>query len=195
MSQALTLSKRYKTILERQGINTPLRLAHFFAQLDHESNLQPKRENMNYSATRLREVFPRYFTVAQAQEYARKPTAIANRVYAQRMGNGPESSGQGWKYRGGGYMQHTGRNEYKTLTENLGVDYLSNPNLLLNEADAMLAAIDYWRRLDLNKHADRDDLDSISDLINIGKLTARVGDANGYADRKNKLNKYKKVFK
>lgn len=195
MSKALGLSKKYKTILNRAGINTPMRLAHFFAQLDHESNLQPTRENMNYSASRLRQVFPKYFTLSQAQSYARKPQAIANRVYSNRMGNGNEASGDGWKYRGGGYLQHTGKNEYKILTKNLKVDYVRNPDLLLNEADAMLAAIDYWNRLNLNKYADQDNLDAISDLINIGRLTPRIGDANGYADRKNKLSKYKQVFK
>lgn len=194
MSKALGLSKKYKTILNRAEINTPARLAHFFAQLDHESNLQSTRENMNYSASRLRQVFPKYFTLAQAQAYARKPQAIANRVYANRMGNGDEASGDGWKYRGGGYLQHTGKNEYKILTKNLKVDYVRNPDLLLNEADAMLAAIDYWNRLNLNKYADQDNLDAISDLINIGRLTSRIGDANGYADRKKKLEKYKKIF-
>lgn len=194
MSKALNLSKKYKTILNRAGINTSLRLAHFFAQLDHESNLQPKRENTNYSEKRLLQVFPKYFTKSQASYYARKPQAIANRVYANRMKNGNEKSGDGWRYRGGGYMQHTGRAEYEILTKNLGVDYIKNPDLLLNEADAMLAAIDYWSRLKLNNYADKDNLDAISDLINIGRLTSRVGDANGYADRKNKLNKYKKVF-
>lgn len=194
MSKALKLSKKYRTILNRAGINTPLRLAHFFAQLDHESKLQPTRENTNYSEKRLLQVFPRYFTKSQASQYARKPQAIANRVYANRMKNGNEKSGDGWRYRGGGYMQHTGRQEYEILTKNLGVNYLENPDLLLNEADAMLAAIDYWSRLKLNIYADKDNLDAISDLINIGRLTARVGDANGYADRKNKLNKYKKVF-
>lgn len=194
MSKALKLSKKYRTILNRAGINTPLRLAHFFAQLDHESNLQPTRENTNYSEKRLLQVFPKYFTKSQASQYARKPQAIANRVYANRMKNGNEKSGDGWRYRGGGYMQHTGRQEYEILTKNLGVDYIKNPDLLLNEADAMLAAIDYWSRLKLNNYADKDNLDAISDLINIGRLTARVGDANGYADRKNKLNKYKKVF-
>lgn len=194
MATALSLSTKYKTILGRAGINTKLRLAHFFAQLDHESNLQPKRENTNYSETGLLKTFPKYFTPAQAKQYARKPQVIANRVYANRMGNGPESSGDGWFFRGGGYMQHTGQKEYEILKKNLGVDYVKNPDLLLNEADAMLAAIDYWTRLKLNQYADKDNLDAISDLINIGRLTPRVGDANGYADRKAKLNKYKQQF-
>ena len=191
---ALELAKKYKIILNKGGINTPLRLAHFFAQLDHESNLEPTRENMNYSANRLLAVFPKYFNKTTAADYARKPQAIANRVYANRMGNGNEASGDGWKYRGGGYLQHTGENEYQILSDNLGVDYVSNPSLLLNEADAMLAAIDGWNRRKLNIYADRDNLDAVSDIINLGRLTNRVGDANGFADRKAKLAKYKKEF-
>lgn len=194
MSRAFDLSKTYKTILTKGGINTPLRLAHFFAQLDHESNLEPRRENMNYSADRLLAVFPKYFNKATAAQYARKPQAIANKVYANRMGNGNEASGDGWKYRGGGFLQHTGENEYQILSENLNVDYVNNPDLLMNEADAMLAAIDGWNRRKLNVYADRDNLDAVSDIINIGRLTDKYGDANGFADRKAKLAAYKKEF-
>ncbi|WP_312900197.1 glycoside hydrolase family 19 protein [Chryseobacterium taichungense] len=192
---ALELSKKYKTLLEKNGINTMLRLAHFFAQLDHESGLVVKRENMNYSAERLLQVFPKYFNAATAQQYARKPEAIANRVYANRMGNGNEASGDGWKYRGGGFLQHTGKNEYKTLKERTGIDYVAQPELLLNEADALIAALDYWNRSSLSLLADKDDLDGISDVINIGRKTAKYGDSNGFADRAAKLKLYKTVFK
>ena len=80
MSQALELSKKYKTLLERHRINTPLRQAHFFAQLDHESGLVPRRENINYSAKRLLEVFPKYFNNTSANQYAGKSQLIANKV-------------------------------------------------------------------------------------------------------------------
>lgn len=191
---ALDISKQYKTLLEKHRINTPLRKAHFFAQLDHESGLVPKRENMNYSAARLLQIFPKYFNSVSANQYAGKPQLIANRVYANRMGNGNEASGDGYKNRGAGLMQHTGANEFKVLTARTGIDYASDPNKLLNMADALIAAIDYWNRLGLSNYADKDDLDSISDLINIGRRTSKIGDANGYADRKNKLAKYKKEF-
>ena len=108
------------------------------------------------------------------------------------MGNGDESSGDGWKFRGGGLLQHTGKNEYKVLTARTGIDYVSHPELLNNEADALIAAIDFWNRLGLSNLADKDDLDSISDLINIGRKTNTYGDANGFADRKLKL--AKKIF-
>lgn len=195
MATALELSKKYKSRLDKGGINTPLRLAHFFAQIDHESALEPVRENMNYSAERLLKVFKKYFNATIAKQYARKPEAIGNRVYANRMGNGNEVSGDGFKYRGGGYLQHTGKNEYVTLSKNLGVDYVAQPNLLMNEADAMIAAIDGWNRRKLNPFADIDNLDAISDIINIGGRTKAYGDANGFPDRKKKLDFYKKEFK
>lgn len=192
---ALELSKKYKSLLDKHRIDTPLRLAHFFAQLDHESNLTSKRENLNYSAEGLLKTFKKYFNATTAKQYARKPEAIANRVYANRMSNGNEASGDGWKYRGGGLLQHTGKSEYMILTARTGINYVANPELLNNEADALIAAIDYWNRLGLSNLADKDDLDSISDLINIGRKTTTYGDANGFADRKLKVTKYKKEFK
>lgn len=194
MATALELSKKYKSLLDKHKINTPLRLAHFFAQLNHESKLQPKRENLNYSAEGLLKTFKKYFTVSTAKEYARQPEKIANRVYANRMDNGNEASGDGWKYRGGGLLQHTGKAEYKILKARTGIDYVSFPEKLNNEADALIAAIDYWNRLGLSYYADKDDLDSISDLINIGRKTTNYGDANGFLDRLTKLKKYKKEF-
>ncbi|WP_374440659.1 glycoside hydrolase family 19 protein [Epilithonimonas sp.] len=194
MASALELSKKYKSLLEKYRINTPLRMAHFFAQLDHESNLQLKRENLNYSAEGLLKTFKKYFNNTTATQYARKPEAIANRVYANRMDNGDEKSGDGWRYRGGGFLQHTGKAEYKILKARTGIDYVTNPELINNEADALIAAIDYWNRLGLSNYADNDDLDSISDLINIGRKTTTYGDANGFSDRLSKLKKYKREF-
>ena len=195
MATALELSKKYKTLLDKYKVNTPLRLAHFFAQIDHESNLTPKRENLNYSAEGLLKIFKKYFTKATAQQYARKPEAIANKVYANRMSNGNEASGDGWRYRGGGFLQHTGKAEYQILKDRTGIDYVNNPELINNEPDALIAALDYWNRLNLSSYADKDNLDAISDLINIGRITQAYGDANGFADRKNKLIKYKAEFK
>lgn len=193
--EAQELSKKYKSLLEKHKINTPLRLAHFFAQLDHESSLVPKRENLNYSAEGLLKTFKKYFNTTTAKQYARQPEKIANKVYANRMSNGNEDSGDGWKYRGAGLLQHTGKAEYMILTARTGIDYVKNPEKLNNEADALIAAIDYWNRLGLSNYADKDDLDAISDLINIGRRTTTYGDSNGFADRKAKLIKYKSVFK
>lgn len=196
MATALGLSEKYKTLLNKNGINTPLRKAHFFAQIDHESGLKPISENLNYSTEGLLKTFPKYFRIKEAaRTYARKPQMIANKVYAGRMGNGPETSGDGWKYRGRGFIQITGKNNYRLLSDKTGIDYISDPDLLLNESDAMISALWYWNASNLNKHSDNDDLDAISDLINIGRETEKYGDANGFIDRKEKLAYYKTIFK
>lgn len=172
---ALELSKKYKTLLDQKGINTPIRLAHFFAQLDHESNLVAKRESLYYTTVEsARATFKTPFkgkTDTFVNSYLKNSIRMANYVYANRMGNGNEASGDGYKNRGGGYMQHTGADEMKILKDRTGIDFVSNPDLLKEEPNAMIAAIDFWNRKGLSRFADRDDLDGISDLINIGRLT------------------------
>ena len=137
----MDLLRKYRTLLAKYGVTTPRRQAMFLAQLDHESGLKPISENFNYSASALLRVFGKYFTPALAVEYERKPEKIANRVYANRMGNGDECSGDGWKYRGRGFIQTTGKTNYKLLSMHTGIDYVNNPDLLLNEADAMIGAL------------------------------------------------------
>ena len=196
LNDSVKLNVKYNTLLNKWGINTPLRRAHFFAQIYHESNFDhDKVENLNYSAKRLREVFAKYFTIEQAQRYAGKPVAIGSRVYANRMGNGSESSGEGYKYRGRGLIQITGKNNYAALSKATGIDYVKNPDLLLTEADSMISACWFWKTNGLNKYADQDDVDGVSDLINIGKKTVKHGDSNGFADRLEKTKFYKKQFK
>lgn len=194
LEKAKELADRYKSLLTKYGITTTLRKAHFFAQAYHESKLEPISENLNYSAKRLREVFPKYFTVAQANQYAGKPQAIANRVYANRMGNGSESSGDGWRYRGKGFFQITGFNNYKEMSKDTGIDYVGNPDLLLTEADSMVSALWYWNERNLSRYADQDDVDAVSDLINIGKLTDKVGDSHGYKQRYDLTQQLKKIL-
>ena len=190
----MELATKYKTLLNKNKVNTPLRLSHFFTQAEHESGLKLISENLNYSAKGLRATFSRYFTDLEAIKYQRKPQMIANRVYANRMGNGNEASGDGWKYRGRAFFQITGKNNYTLLSIFTGIDYVNNPDLLLNEADAMISALWYWNTNNLNKYADKDDLDAISDIINIGRKTDKYGDANGFAHRKELLAKYKKTY-
>lgn len=183
----MELAKKYKTLLDNNNINTPLRLAHFFAQIHHESNLKPVAENLNYSAQVLRNVFGKYFpTLTEAEAYARKPEKIANKVYANRMGNGDEQSGDGWKYRGRGFIQITGKNNYNTLSDDTGICYVGNPDLLLNEADSMVSALWFWNKNNLNRWADADDVREVTRRIN--------GGYNGLAHRTELLRKYKKQF-
>ncbi|WP_417832769.1 glycoside hydrolase family 19 protein [Terasakiella sp.] len=184
----MELAKKYKTLLNKNFVNMPLRLAHFFAQIHHESNLRAISENLNYSAESLRKVFGKYFpSVETANKYARNPEAIANKVYANRMGNGSEESGDGWKYRGRGFIQLTGKENYKLLSNATKTNYLENPDLLLNEADAMVAALWFWNIKNLNLYADRDDVKEVTRRIN--------GGYNGLAHRTELLNKYKNIFK
>lgn len=191
----MILSKKYKTLLNKYYVNTPLRLAHFFAQLEAESRLKPVEENLNYSAKRLQQVFKKYFpTVELANKYGGNKVAIASRVYANRMGNGCEDSREGYLFRGRGFIQLTGRDNYVMLSKDTRINYLLNPDWLLREPDAMIAALWYWSKNNLNKHADADNIDAISDLINIGRITKTYGDSNGFKERLNALNKYKKEF-
>lgn len=196
LEDSVKLASKYNSLLNKYDINTPLRRAHFFAQIYHESGFNAGlAENMNYSKKRLLEVFGKYFTNEQAERYVGKPEAIGSRVYANRMGNGSEQSKEGYRYRGRGFIQLTGKDNYTALSKYSGVDYVSNPDLLLNEADAMIAACWYWKINNLNKYADIDDIDGVSDLVNIGKKTSRYGDSNGFKDRLEKLKYYKKQFK
>jgi putative chitinase len=162
---------------ERFGINTPKRLSAFIAQLAHETgSLRSIEENLNYSAEKLLEVFPRYFKdLATAQKYARKPEAIANRVYANRLGNGDEASGDGWKYRGRGLFQTTGKANYIRVGKALGLDLVTYPALLCKPENAALAAGFYWSDNGLSKPADVEDIKTITKKIN--------GGYNGYTDR------------
>ena len=192
----MELYEKYKTLLNGYHINTPLRLAHFMAQIDHESGLKSVREGFYYrDVETLRATFYSPFkgkSDAFVKQYIKSPEKCANYVYANRGGNGSEASGDGWRYRGGGMLQNTFYNGYLRLTKDTGIDFLSNPDLILVEANAMVAACNYWKNNNLNKYADLDDLDAVSDLINKGRLTEVEGDTNGYKDRKEKLAKWKK---
>ena len=194
LKYALILAKRYRTLLDKNGINTRLRLAHFFAQAYSESKFEVVSENLNYSEATLLKVFGKYFNKTTAKQYARKPEAIANVVYANRMGNGNTQSGDGWRYRGRWFFQITGKNNYIQVTADTGTDYLTNPEAHMTEADAMITALWYWNERNLNKYEDQDDVDGVSDTINIGRKTTKIGDANGYKERYTATQELKKLF-
>lgn len=162
--------------MARFNINTAGRKAAFIAQISHESGRFSRiEENLNYSADGLLKIFPRHFTADQAASYARKPQAIANRVYAGRMGNGAEVSGDGWRYRGRGLIQITGLNNYKACGNATGLSLVTNPDLLLGLAAAAMSAAWFWSSNGCNELADRDDFAGITKRIN--------GGLNGQADR------------
>jgi predicted chitinase len=156
-------------------IDTRTRLAHFLGQLFHESGyLRHTVENLNYSTEGLLKTFRKYFTPDLARTYARQPERIANRVYALRMGNGDERSCDGWKFRGRGLVQVTGKDNYRALGKWLGVDLLSNPDRVATEYAAH-SAVWFWTVNNLNRWADTDDVTLVTKIIN--------GGTNGLADR------------
>jgi putative chitinase len=162
------------------GINTPLRVAHFLAQCGHESGgFRVTQENLNYSAKGLNGIFRKYFpTEASAAAYARQPQKIANKVYANRMANGSEASGDGYKFRGRGYIQLTGRDNYTQFGKAIGVDIPSNPDLVSSKY-ALASAAWFWSKNGLNKLADNGATDTV-----VTSITKRVnGGTIGLPDR------------
>lgn len=151
-------------------ITTALRIAHLLAQLAVESvRFTRLVENLNYSASRLMEVWPaRFPTMASTNGYALNPKALANKVYGDRMGNGAASSGDGWRYRGRGLIQLTGANNYRAAAEDSGLPLLNDPDLAAEPMKAARLACLYFRRNNLNAIADRDDLKALRKRVNGG---------------------------
>jgi len=129
-------------IMEKFGIDNPLRLSHFLSQCAHESgNFKFLNENLNYSADGLRKIFPKYFpTIEVANKYARQPEKIANKVYGGRMGNGDEASGDGYKFRGRGFIQLTGKDNYAAFDKFVDDDIMANPDLVATKYPLTSAA-------------------------------------------------------
>jgi predicted chitinase len=166
--------------LPLHGIDTDLRVAHFLGQVLQESGgLKAVRENMRYSAERLRKVFKTRFTEAQAREYAGKAERIGNRVYANRLGNGDEASGDGFRYRGRGLIQLTGKSHYRKFSKYIGEDVVEKPELVATK-HAVTSALYFWNARKLNELADADDVSGITLKVNgramrgLAKRSARV---------------------
>lgn len=174
---------------QRYHINTGGRRAMYLAELAHESQgFTRTEENMNYSAERLLQVFPRYFDVEQANAYARDPRRIASRVYGGRMGNGNEASGDGWKFRGRGLIQLTGKDNYwQFSTAYFGDDRLvHDPEPVSKPHLAALSAGFFWEKHGLNSCADRSDLVECTIRIN--------GGTNGLDDRRQWYRRAQGIF-
>lgn len=157
-------------------INTPQRVAAFLAQCGHESGgWTTFQENLNYSAQGLCNTFKKYFpTVEAATPYARQPEKIANRVYANRMGNGPEESGDGWKFRGRGPIQLTGKANYTAYAKAMFDDWetvVNTPDWVTEDKDfALMSAIWFWNSHNLNHYADLADIKTMTKIINGGYI-------------------------
>lgn len=159
-------------------ISTPERVASFVSQCSHESaHFTRLEENLFYSRPeRIREIFKsRVTTDARARELARNPKGLANAVYGGRLGNGGEASGDGWKYRGRGLIQLTGRHNYSDASVELGRPYVDNPDLVAQPSDACLTAAWFWHTNKLNLLADVTDIRAITRAIN-GPALAGLAD-------------------
>jgi putative chitinase len=172
-------------------INTPLRLAHFLAQCGHESGgFKATQENLNYSASGLKGIFSKYFKEAGlAESYQRNPQKIASRVYGGRMGNGPESTGEGYKFRGRGYIQLTGKDNYTAFGKAINEDMTANPDKVATHY-ALLSAAWFFSKNGLHRMAD----EGASDLV-VTKITKRVnGGTIGLPDRIKHFKEYYKLL-
>jgi|GEM_PF-425385 len=173
-------------LLEQHHINTPLRIAHFLAQVLHESTRMSRvEENLNYSASGLLKVFKKYFTADQAQQCARQPVKIANRVYANRLGNGDANSGEGFCYRGRGLIQLTGKSNYQQFSDWVSDDVVGHPDLVADRY-AVHSAVYFWTSRNLSSLADADDVEAVTQRIN--------GGLNGLEDRRHFLERAKDEF-
>ena len=174
-------------VVIKYKINTPLRLAHFLSQCHHESaGFNVVEENLNYSAEGLLRTFKKYFTQEQANEYAHNKVRIASRVYANRMGNGDEASQEGWLYRGRGYIQLTGKDNYAAINDQLPEDIIKNPDLVATQYP-MLSAAWFWDHNNINDLCDNETIEDVTRKVN--------GGLNGIVDRSRLFYDYLDILK
>lgn len=167
------------------GVSTPLRVAHLMAQLAHESmGFSRLTENLNYSAGRIRVIWPRL--ADRATELARNPEKLANAAYANKIGNGKEETGDGWRFRGRGFIQLTGRHNYRTRGQDIGLDLIMDPDLAVRPDIAARLALSFWKANGLNTLADADDVEAVTRRIN--------GGTHGLEERERLTAKAKGIF-
>jgi putative chitinase len=173
------------------NITNVLRLAHFLSQCGHESGgFKAVKENLNYSADGLAKIFPKYFSGGINESYARQPEKIANRIYANRMGNGDEASGEGYKFRGRGFIQLTGKQNYAAFGKSIGEDILSNPDLVATKYPLSSAAF-FFNNNNLWAICDKG-----ADVATVTAVTKRVnGGTIGIDDRIKHFNEFYNLLK
>lgn len=178
-------------IMEKFNCNTPLKLAHFLAQCSHESgHFKFVEENLNYSSAGLKKIFPKYFPNNLSESYARNPEKIASRVYGGRMGNGDEATKEGYKFRGRGYIQLTGKENYKRFGQFIGEDTVANPDLVSKKYPLTSAAF-FFNSNGLWSICDRGSDDSV-----VTSVTRRVnGGTIGLSDRIKEFKRFHNLLK
>jgi putative chitinase len=178
VQRAVAWQPHLEETIKRYSINTNSRLAMFLAQIGHESgSLARVEENLNYtSPERLQQIFPRHFTTLDmARQYVGKPEWIGSRVYANRLGNGPEATGDGFRYRGRGLIQVTGKANYAEMAYLLALPLVGQPELLMLPQNAALSAGAFWNARQLNRFADAGQFEQTTRIIN--------GGLHGHTDR------------
>lgn len=178
-----------KSLFKEFGLSDKrIRAEYFLAQVAHETGaLTRSVENLNYSAKRIAEIWPtRFPTIASAEPYAGNPEKLANKVYANRMGNGPPESGDGYRYRGRGYIQITGKDGYRQTGLRAGIDLLAKPERAIETDTALRVACAFWKWKDLNPLCDARDFEEVTRRINGGLI--------GFDDRKDWLKKVRKAL-
>ena len=175
-----------QSVIDKFQINTKERMAHFLGQSSHESaNFKVFIENLNYSSDALLRVFPKYFTAQTAAQYQHNQEAIGSKIYANRMGNGDEKSKDGYKFRGRGAIQLTGHDNYKAFGLAIGIDLLTNPDLVATDY-ALLSASWFFSKNGLNTIADK----GMNDTV-ITEITKRInGGVIGLDSRKQLTNQF-----
>jgi len=178
------------------GLDTPKRAAHFLGQIFAETGaLRYMSENLNYSKEGLLATFPKYFNASNAGAYARNPQKIANRVYANRMGNGSEGSGDGYRYRGRGFLQLTGKSNYEAFNKSdcCTEDVVRFPDRVASYYLNMVSALWFWEKNRLNDIADKDDGSNDDEIVR--QITKKVnGGTNGLLERRMYYRKFKEVL-
>lgn len=178
-------------------IDTKEKVAAYLAQCGHESGgFTRLEENLMYGAQGLLKTFGKYFDEQKANEYAKKPQKIASRVYGNRMGNGDEASGEGYKYRGRGLIQLTGKNNYIQCSNDIRGDstFVDDPDYLTTFVGAIESSLWFWKKNNLNQWVEKGDFDGLCDVINRGRKTQAIGDAIGYTDRRKHFEDIKKIL-
>lgn len=179
------------TVFPKYGLHSPLVVAHAMAQFSHECGAGTEmEENLNYSAVRLTQVWPRRFTAEVAVAYAHRPVQIANYCYNGRMGNRPESN-DGWNYRGRGLPQTTGSDEYGALGLTTGLDLLHHPEFLSGPKYALECGVANFVLCGCLPHAEQDDLAGVSAMLNVGHLVSDTKLIVGFQKRQEWLAKWK----
>ena len=171
LAHAEALLPGLEAAIKTADLDTPARLSAFLAQTGHESGgFKFLEENLNYKPETLCRVWPSHFNEENCHEFSGNPEAIANTAYAGRMGNGDAETGDGWRYRGRGFLQLTGKENYEHASSDLGFDFVSEPDAVATPEGAALTAAWFWKKHNLNHYVDNNDFTQMTKIINGGTI-------------------------